>query len=85
LNSSVPVDPNAPTSIGDYDNDGIPDLMVKFDRTQVAEYILSKDIVIGNVTLTITGQLNNGTRFQASHAIRIILPMPKHARLTQFS
>jgi hypothetical protein len=85
LNGSVPVDPSAPTAIGDYDNDGIPDLMVKFDRTQVAEYILSKGIMTGNVTLTITGQVNNGTPFQASDTIGIILPMPKHGRLTQFS
>jgi hypothetical protein len=85
LNGSMPVDPSAPTAIGDYDNDGIPDLMVKFNRTQVAEYILSKGIVIGNVTLTITGRLNNGTSFQASDTIKIILPMPKHGRLTQFS
>jgi hypothetical protein len=85
LNGSVPVDPSAPTAIGNYDNDGIPDLMVKFNRAQVAEYILSKGIVIGNVTLTITGRLNNGTSFQASDTIKIVLPMPKHGRLTQFS
>src|SRR5206468_11246744 len=35
LNGSVPVDPSAPTAIGDSDNDGRPDLTVRFDRAAV--------------------------------------------------
>lgn len=64
-----------PTAIGDYDNDAIPDLMVKFDRAKVAEYILNSVIMTGKsvtVTLTINGKLNDGTTFQGSGAIRII-------------
>jgi len=63
-----------PTEVGDYDGDDIPDLMVKFNRTAVSEYILSKGIMTGNVTLTIIGQLNDGTLFQGSDIIRVRMP-----------
>lgn len=55
LNDTIPAELH-PTSIGDFDNDTIPDLMVAFNRTQIVEYILSKSIIHGNVTLTLTGQ-----------------------------
>lgn len=74
LNGTIPVDLDVPTAIGDYDGDGIPDLMVKFNRTQVAEYILSKGIVLGNVTLTITGQLKDLTPFEGSDTIKVRMP-----------
>jgi parallel beta-helix repeat protein len=64
-----------PTAIGDYDNDAIPDLMVKFDRTKVMEYILNSVSMTGKfvtVTLAITGKLNDGTPFQGTDTIRII-------------
>lgn len=35
LNDTIPVDPHSPTKIGDYDHDGIPDLMVKFNEAEV--------------------------------------------------
>ncbi len=64
---SVPVDPTAPTQIGDYDNDGVGDLMVKFDRLATLDYIWSIIHHMGSqisdkrweVTLTITGELFN--------------------------
>jgi len=46
-----------PIAIGDYDNDAVPDMMVKFNRTDVIDYVLSKGVEYGNVTLTITGQV----------------------------
>jgi len=69
-----------PTAIGDYDNDSIPELMVKFDRVKVISYILTNvDIKerFTTVTLTITGKLNDGTQLQGSDTIKIITPMPK--------
>jgi len=73
-----------PTATGDYDNDTIPDLMVKFDRTEVISYILANVNMTEliekrfiTVTLTITGKLYNGTPFQGSDTIRIIMPMPR--------
>jgi hypothetical protein len=54
-----------PTEIGDYDTDGIPDLMVKFDRAEVMA-LLS----VGEATLTITGEVD-GTPFEGSDTIRV--------------
>jgi len=83
LNDTIPVELK-PTAIGDYDSDGIPDLMVKFNRQPVINYILSNidldklyEERFMTVTLTITGYLNDGTPFQGSTAIRIIMPMPR--------
>ena len=84
LNNTIAVDPDAPTAIGDYDDDGIPDLMVKFDRAEVASYILANvnmtklhEERFMTMTLTITGKLNDGTVFQGSDTIRIMMPMPR--------
>ena len=74
LNGTIPMDPNAPTAIGDYDNDGIPDLMVKFNRTSVCEFILSKGIMFGNVTLTVSGKLINEIEFEGCDTIRVRMP-----------
>jgi predicted neuraminidase len=80
LNGTVPVDPNAPTAVGDYDGDGVEDLMAKFDRAAVSGLMLSQDITSGNVVLTITGRLYDGTMLQGSDTIRVMLPMPKSHR-----
>ena len=66
VNDTVGIDPDAPTEIGDYDADGVLDLMVKFDRQDVTA-LLS----VGDATLTITGQVN-GTPFEGSDIIRVM-------------
>lgn len=58
-----------PTGIGDEDGDGIPDLMVKFDRSDVQD-----ECVVGDATITLTGELADGTIFQGSDTIRVINP-----------
>jgi hypothetical protein len=78
LNGTIPVDPfwvnkTLESVIGDYDNDTIPDLMVKFDRASVSGYILSKNITYGNVTLTITGMVAD-MPFEGSCVIRVRMP-----------
>ena len=87
LNGTIPVDPLAPTAMGDYDSDGVPDLMIKFDRATVISYIMGNIDIEGRfatTTLTITGYLNDGTPFQGSDTIKIIMPMPRHWRLVEF-
>jgi hypothetical protein len=74
LNGTIPVDMSAPTAIGDYDNDGVPDLMVKFNRTAVCQLILSKGIMVGNVTLSVSGKLANGIGFEGCDTIRVRMP-----------
>jgi len=66
LDDAIAVDSEAPTEIEDYDADGIPDLMIKFDR---AEVIAS--LSVGEATLTIIGKVN-GTLFEGSDIIRVI-------------
>jgi len=87
LNDTVPIylkktfPKPVPAAIGDYDDDCIPDLMIKFERAEVISYILaninlSKLFEEGTltITLTITGKLNDGTPFQGSTRIRVIMP-----------
>jgi len=73
-----------PTEVGDYDHDGIPDLMVKFDvsalhsETNIAGLASER---LMNVTVAVTGRLRDGTLFQGTDTIKIILPNPKgHGR-----
>lgn len=57
-----------PTQIGDYDGDGVADLMVKFDRSALG-------LDVGDaVQMTVTGQLTGGGSFTGSDTIRVISP-----------
>lgn len=63
-----------PAKAGDYDNDGIPDLMVKFNRQALIEYLKG---FTGSVELTVSGKLYDGTSFQGSDTIVVINPGKK--------
>ncbi|MGB3903368.1 MAG: hypothetical protein WBB22_00445, partial [Anaerolineae bacterium] len=71
LADSVAVDscdrPAGPT-VGDYDDDGIPDLMVKFRRAAVLELVQG-----GPNGLAITGSLVDGTVFGGADSIRVLM------------
>lgn len=71
LNDTIPAEMH-PTGIGDKDGDGIPDLMVEFDRAIVQSFIYSQGISYGDVALTITGELFDGTPFEGTYTIRVI-------------
>lgn len=69
------VDPADPTEIGDYDSDGIPDLMVKFDRLALVTYIDTYDFDDADgrfydLPITITGMVA-GTPFEGTDTIRV--------------
>jgi len=68
LNDEVPAETH-PTSIGDYDHDGIPDLMVKFSRIEAMRSIFRT----GGNTLTISGILD-GFFFEGSDTIIVNNP-----------
>jgi hypothetical protein len=76
------VDPAAPTAIGDYDNDGIPDLMVKFDRTAIVDWLNVVDVdneedgPADVLELKIAGEVE-GFYFEGSDTIKIISPGKK--------
>ncbi|MEW5871039.1 MAG: hypothetical protein AB1894_17325 [Chloroflexota bacterium] len=73
LEGSLPIS-DYPFEIGDYDNNGIADLMVKFDRQVLIEYLAG---TIGDVSLSITGTFSDGTPFEGSDAIAVINPRKK--------
>ena len=58
---------SAPTELDDYDNDGILDLMVKFDRKALIEHL-----DIGDRKIIISGSLYDESKFQGSDIIRVI-------------
>lgn len=61
-----------PVIIGDYDKDGIPDLMIKFDRGIIIPTLSSEDIV---ATMTIAGKfiaVDTRLTFQAEDVIKLV-------------
>ena len=81
LDGTIPADSEL-WKIGDYDEDGVSDMMVKFDRQAVIDYIWAKLYHMGSqisdkkweVPLTITGELFNDPMisFAGSDMITVI-------------
>ena len=67
LNNQVPIKPK-PIAIGNYDKNGIPDLMVKFDRAAVKNILTAGD----KIKITISGKLNDGRLLEGSDTIKVI-------------
>ena len=63
LNGTVPVDPAAPTALGDHDANGVPDLMVKFNRAAVELPLSEGDHVPVIVTGTVGSHDFTGTDY----------------------
>jgi len=78
LNDSVPA-LLKPITIGDHDEDGIADLMVKFDRQQVIEVLGS-----GTQMVTLTGRLSDGRPLAGIDFIRVIDGTEAEAVATEF-
>ncbi len=60
-------DPSFVPQVGDRDEDGIPDLTVKFDRQ-----VLLANLCLDDVSITIEGELTTGELFSGTDSIRII-------------
>lgn len=61
----------SPTGVGDYDLDGIPDLMVKFSREELVK--LKGTVNFGSeAEISISGELFDSTTFSGSDSTRII-------------
>jgi len=67
LNDAISAE-QKPITIGDYDSDGVPDLMVKFARSDVQDVLEPGD----EVELTVSGELTNGTPFEGVDTSRVI-------------
>lgn len=70
--STILIDDSVPAERGKAEGNA---LIVKFDRQAVIEYIRDVlGITNGEVTLTITGKLSDGTPFEGSDSIRVVFP-----------
>jgi hypothetical protein len=56
--------------IVDHDEDGILERMLKFDRSLVQATLSPGNVV----TITISGYLNDGTKFQGTDTLRVLVP-----------
>ena len=70
LNGTVHAE-GAPVEVGDYDGDGIEDLMVKFDRDDVIEELEWDWGVTYSDVLVITLNLNDGTEVEGSDTVKV--------------
>ncbi|WP_309568575.1 fibronectin type III domain-containing protein [Paenibacillus sp. sptzw28] len=57
-----------PSTLGDYDADGIPDTMVKFEGQKVRKALAGQS---GNVTMTVTGLTKDGRFFSARDTVAV--------------
>jgi hypothetical protein len=71
INNTVFADLSAPTLIGDNNQNSLLDLLVHFNRTLIADFILSNGVRLGSTTLTVTGKLVNGTSFIGSAVVAV--------------
>jgi len=76
VNDAIPIDVEAPATVGDYDLDSVPDLMVKFDRASIIELLDANDYSEDTgkscfATLTITGTVLD-TTFEGSDTIKVL-------------
>ncbi len=88
LNGVIPAEAK-PIALGDYDMDGIPDLMVKFSREMLIALLAGTPVTSmwleergatrapltnGEYELIVSGELMDGTPFVGSDVIRVINP-----------
>ncbi|MFW9819334.1 MAG: hypothetical protein ACFFE5_06965 [Candidatus Thorarchaeota archaeon] len=61
-----------PISIGDRDNNNIPDLMIKYDRSSVISFLQESLEPLQFWEVTITGKLIDGVIFKATSVVELI-------------
>jgi len=71
---------NSSEYLVDHNNDGILERMVKFDRATVETFINNEGISYGNVALTITGKLLDGTPLEGTDLIFVNKPFRLYYR-----
>lgn len=80
---SLPIEAGEPSEVGDYDGDGVSDLMVTFDLCTAVPGTLDRRAILSlfrtvkigrmfvDVAVTVSGEMNDGTPFSGEDTIRI--------------
>ena len=71
INGNISVDLDAPMQIGDYDGNGMQDLMVNFNRTEIMESVVLAGVYYGNVCLRLTGNVYKGHVFDENCNVEV--------------
>ena len=66
LQGVIPAE-SQPATVGDYDSDGISDLMVKFDRQWLQNLLITGE----NMKVTLTGRLKDGKNIRGEDYVRV--------------
>ncbi len=61
-----------PAEVGDCDENGTSDLMVKFDRQSLIGFLTAHNFDNGEVSISVSGNLYDGTKFNGAQTITII-------------
>lgn len=72
LDSTYDFVTNSSEYLVDYNNDGVLERMVKFDRASLASWICQSVGMQHEVSLTITGELTDGTSFEGTDIIFVV-------------
>jgi len=70
LEGVLPIVMPSPPKLSDSNGDGIPDLMMKFDRTELIRVLCATGRDHGNVELRVTGDVG-GTPFEVRGTVRV--------------
>jgi hypothetical protein len=73
LNGTVPVGPEC-VSYRDINGDSLLDLTLTINRTVLSQFILSRNMTTGNVTLFLTGRFYDNTLFGGSMLVTVRMP-----------
>jgi len=79
--------PEKTVTMLDIDGDAKRELMVKFDRQAVIDFMMRSSLHnhgLATATLTVTGRLKDGTVFQGSCSITSMFEMPRNRALTEW-
>ena len=74
VNGTIVSTQASPVAVGDYDSDGISDVMVKFDREAIIAALSGQT---GRIAISVYGQLNDGSSFMGSDVIKVMFKSKK--------
>jgi hypothetical protein len=65
------INPVGAIAYGDYDEDGVNDLMVKFNRQTIVNFLLADGLNSNEASMCLAGELYDGTKFSGKDTIAV--------------